>query len=213
MIRILLISLLSTFLLQGCGGKAPPMSNHAPPIQGPKGHKVPPFGLKSQSGDTITYKALKGKVHVADFFFTTCPTICPDMSKNMRRLQKRLKKLGYGEEEVVLLSFSVDPDHDTPSVLKDYAEKYNADTDQWKFLTGDKEQIYDLGQEGYMVTTKKDSGKAKETRHLHSGYFLLVDKKRRLRGHYLGTDSTKLDELIGDLRWLLEKKKDSTKSS
>ncbi len=205
MIRHLPILLFAACLLIGCSGDQAPMAGERPPIQGPEGHRVPPFGLTTQSGDTLTHQALKGKLHVADFFFTTCPTICPEMSKNMRRLQKRLKELGYSEDEIMLLSFSVDPEHDTPSVLRDYAKKYGADTDQWKFLTGDKEQIYELGEEGYMVTAKKDTGKEKKTRHLHSGYFLLVDEERRVRGHYLGTDSTQLDELIGDIRWLLEK--------
>lgn len=213
MMRKLLLSFLIISLFVGCGGeKEAPMADSAPKVFGPEGHKVPPFGLISQSGDTITHDAVEGKVHVADFFFTTCPTICPKMTKNMRRLQKRLKERGYSDEEVKLLSISVDPEHDSAEVLKEYAEEHNADTEQWKFLTGSREQIYDLGQNGYMVTaTRKDSAKSKG-RHLHSGYFILVDEKRRVRGMYDGTDSTSLDRLMGDMRWLLEKEGATTKS-
>lgn len=208
------IALLLLGFLHSCGtgGNELPMAEKKPRVFGPEGHEVPPFGLITQDKDTLTHEDLKGKVHVADFFFTTCPTICPDMSKNMRRFQKRLKKAGYTKEEVMLLSFSVDPRHDSAEVLAEYAEKYGADTDQWKFLTGDREQIYELGNEGYMVTARKDSGAENKNRHLHSGHFILVDKKRRIRGYYSGTDSTELDKLMGDLRWLLEKGKEEAKT-
>ena len=176
---------------------------------------MPPFGLTSQNGDTITHDAVEGKVHVTDFFFTTCPTICPKMTRNMKRLQKRLKKQGYSEKDVMLLSISVDPEHDSAEVLQEYAEEHNADTEQWKFLTGSRDRIYELGQNGYMVTAKrkgsKDSGKSKG-RHLHSGYFILVDQQRRVRGTYDGTDSTSLDRLMGDLRYLVEKENKAPKS-
>lgn len=210
MMRTFLIGLLAAFLLQSCGGKTPPMADERPDTFGPKGHKVPPFGLTSQAGDTLTHDVVKGKIHVADFFFTTCPTICPKMTRNMRRLQKRLKGLGYSEKEIMLLSFTVDPEHDTAEVLRRYAKEKGADTDQWKFLTGDREQIYELGEEGYMVAAKEDSEQAGG--YLHSGKFILVDQKRRIRGYYDGTDSTTLDRLIGDIRWLLEKEKDTARS-
>ncbi len=210
MTRILSIAFafLSLLFITGCGEGPPPMADERPEVFGPEGHRVPPFGLTTQSGDTFTHDDLEGKVHVADFFFTTCPTICPKMSKNMRRLQKELQKHGLTQKKVMLLSFSVDPSHDTPAVLRDYAEEYGADTEQWKFLTGDRDQIYQVGREGYMVTARKDSGKVEKTRHLHSGHFILVDRKRRIRGYFSGTDSTSLDPLIGNIRWLIEKGKE-----
>lgn len=208
--RSLLLLFGIVLLFIGCrDNKVAPMAEEAPPVMGPKEHQVPPFGLITQDGDTLTHDAVDGKVHVADFFFTTCPTICPKMTRNMKRLQQRLQKQGYSEEEVMLLSITVDPEHDSSKVLEGYAEDHEADTEQWKFLTGSREQILDLGQDGYMVTTtRKDSAEGKG-RHLHSGYFILVDQKRRVRGTYDGTDSTALPKLIGDLKWLLKKESPS----
>lgn len=202
---LLSITLLLLGVLHSCGEgeKELPMAEKEPRTFGPEGHQVPPFGLITQDKDTLTHEDLADKVHVADFFFTTCPTICPDMSKNMRRFQKRLKKAGYTEEEVMLLSFSVDPRHDSAEVLAEYAKEYGADTDQWKFLTGDREQLYELGNEGYMVAAEESADEPGG--YLHSGKFILVDEDRRIRGYYDGTDSTALDRLMGDMRWILEK--------
>lgn len=204
MFRKIFIPLILGLLLQACGGDdGPPMADKTPKTFGPEGHRVPPFGLYTQGGDTLTHEDLEGKVHVADFFFTTCPTICPKMTKNMRRLQKRLGKLGYSKDEVMLLSITVDPRHDSAEVLREYASEKNADTEQWKFLTGPRDRIYELGQDGYFATASKDS--SEPGGYLHSGKFILVDQKRRIRGYYDGTDSTSLDPLIGDMRWLLKR--------
>ncbi len=161
-----------------------------------KGHQVANFHLINQLGDSISQDNLEGKIYVADFFFTTCPTICPRMTEQFFRLQKTFKE----EDDIRLVSHTVFPDHDTVEVLKAYAEEYGVDSQMWYLLTGDKKQIYDLARKSYFaVTTTGDGG---DEDFIHTENFVLVDKEKRLRGFYDGTSPEAVNQLMLDIRQL-----------
>jgi protein SCO1/2 len=161
-------------------------------------HKIADFAFINQMGDTITNASVSGKVYVADFFFTTCPTICPIMKKEMLRVYEK-----FGDQpNFKILSHSIDPVHDTQAVLKDYAEKLGiADASTWNFLTGDQEKIYEIGQTSYLTTAMADQ--AEPGGFLHSGAFLLIDQEGRIRGVYDGTKSEQVDRLLSDIPKIL----------
>lgn len=161
-------------------------------------HSIADFAFLNQEGDTIRKEDMAGKIYVADFFFTTCPTICPIMKKEMLRVYEQFKE----EPNFRILSHSIDPTHDTQAVLKDYAEKLgvpNATT--WNFLTGDQEKIFEIGQTSYLTTTMADE--LEPGGFLHSGAFLLVDQQGRIRGVYDGTKTEQVDRLLADIPKLL----------
>lgn len=161
-------------------------------------HKIASFAFINQLGDTITNEDMEGKIYVADFFFTSCPTICPIMKKEMLRVYEKYKD----QPNFKILSHSIDPTHDTQVVLKDFAEKLgveNAST--WNFLTGDQEKIFEIGQTSYLTTTMADQ--LQPGGFLHTGAFLLVDGKGRIRGVYDGTIADQVDRLISDIPKLL----------
>lgn len=160
-------------------------------------HTIPDFQFVSQNGDTISAKTLNGKIYVADFFFTTCPTICPKMKVQLKRVYARYK----GNPSVMLLSHTIDPNHDTVPVLKEFAQDLGVTGQQWLFVTGDREKIYDIGQNSYMVTAKEDSSAPGGV--VHSGAFVLVDKAKRVRGVYDGTTEAGVDKLMTDMDKLL----------
>ena len=162
-------------------------------------HSIADFAFVNQVGDTIRKEDMSGKVYVADFFFTTCPTICPVMKKEMLRVYEQFK----GEPNFRILSHTIDPKHDTQVVLKDYSEKLgvpNAAT--WNFLTGDQEKIFEIGQTSYLTTTMADE--MEPGGFLHSGAFLLVDQQGRIRGVYDGTKTDQVDRLLADIPKLLK---------
>ncbi len=156
-------------------------------------HTIPPFAFVSQYGDTVNENTLNGKIYVSDFFFTSCPTICPVMKKNMIKVHKAIN----GRNDVAILSHTIDPRHDTPEVLKRYADDLGVTGDQWLFVTGSKEKIYEIGQGSYMVTANEDSAAAGG--FIHSGAFILVDKEKRVRGMYDGTEEKSVEKLIRDI--------------
>lgn len=161
-------------------------------------HKIADFALVNQVGDTVTNANVSGKVYVADFFFTTCPTICPIMKKEMLRVYDAYKD----QPNFKILSHSIDPTHDTQAVLKDYAEKLGAENaNTWNFLTGDQEKIFELGQTSYLTTAMADQ--AEPGGFLHSGAFLLIDQEGRIRGVYDGTKADQVDRLISDIPKIL----------
>ncbi len=162
-------------------------------------HRVPAYTLTDQSGQPFIIKAQGEKVIVADFFFTTCPTICPKMTEHFRQLQEKLKEEGL-QDKVWLISHTVDPKHDSAAVLKAYAEKHKADTEHWKFLTGDKEKIYTQAAKGYLLSAGKDS--TLPGGFLHSGQFTLLDRQRHIRGYYDGTKKGVVDKVLQDIRTL-----------
>lgn len=164
-------------------------------------HSIPNFSLVNQDKDDITDAALEGKITVVDFFFTSCPDICPIMSSELSRVASAFKREG----SVKIMSFSVDPTHDTPEVLKSYAEDYEAEAEQWQFVTGDKKSIYTLARCGFILPVQDgDGGKGD---FIHSEKLVLVDESKRIRGYYDGTDRADVDRLITEIGILLANSK------
>lgn len=165
--------------------------------------KVPPFSFIDRNGRVFTDKFVEGKILVVDFFFTRCTTICPRMSVQMQQLQLKLNDPAYAD--VVFLSHTVDPEYDTPEVLDAYARKLQADTARWKFLTGNKADIYLQGAEGYYLAAREDV--MAPDGFLHSEKFVLVDKDRHIRGYYDGTTAEGMNAIAADLKMLLKEEK------
>ena len=163
-----------------------------------KYHTIANFSFTNQNGKSITQKDYEGKIYVADFFFTTCKSICPKMTTNLVEVQKAF----LHNPKVKLLSFSVMPDIDSVSVLKEYA-KINGVTDsKWNLVTGDKKAIYAMARKSYLAVKQ---GKPEELYDMvHTENFVLVDSKRRIRGFYDGTKKEEIQRLIEDINWLCE---------
>ena len=159
---------------------------------------IPDFTFTNQDKQTVTQADFKNKVYVADFFFVTCPTICPIMKKNMLTVYKEFKD----NPDVKILSHTIDPEHDNPDVLKQYAADLGVTGTMWQFVTGDREKIYDIGQKHYMVSAMEDSSQAGG--YIHSGAFVLIDKDRHIRGMYDGTTEAGTAKLKEDLKILLK---------
>ena len=163
-----------------------------------KNHKIADFSLIDQNGENFSTSDLEGKYYVTDFFFTTCPTICPDMSSQLVRVQNAYKD----NADFMIVSHSVTPEIDTPKVLLEYGERYEADFNKWVFLTGDKKQIYDLARKSYFAATTEGDGGPDD--FIHTENFVLVDKEKRIRGFYDGTDAESVDQLITDIEILAQ---------
>ncbi|PKA98518.1 protein SCO1/2 [Flavobacteriaceae bacterium MAR_2009_75] len=167
-----------------------------------KYHTVADFSLINQNGETVTQKDYDQKIYIADFFFTTCPTICPIMTNNMVDIQNRTKN----DAEVMLLSHSVTPQIDSVAQLKKYALEKGVDDRRWNLVTGDKKQIYELARKSYLAV--KDDGDGGPYDMIHTENFILVDKERRIRGFYDGTKKEEVDQLMNDLEILKESYRD-----
>ena len=161
-----------------------------------KYHSIADFSLTNQNGQTITQEDYRGKIYIADFFFTTCPTICPLMTKNMAGLQAEL----LNDEDVLLLSHTVTPLVDSVPRLKAYALEKGVIDSKWNLVTGNKRQIYELARKSYLVA--KDDGDGGPFDMIHTENFVLVDKERRIRGVYNGTNKEDMARLLADLRIL-----------
>lgn len=172
-----------------------------PPIMGNEGHTIPPFAFWGIDSVEVTNRDVKGKVRVVDYFFTHCPTICPLLSSQLARTQSILNSRGITKKDVMILSHSVDPERDTPERMKWYAERMGADTSQWKFLTGDKDDLYEHAKLGYYLTALPSDTAAGG--FFHSDVFALIDRQDRIRGYYDGTSTTEVDEMILDIHKLL----------
>ena len=158
-------------------------------------HRIGAFQLINQEGRTINESLFKGKIYVADFFFTTCPGICPVMSTNLSRVFQAYQ----GDENVLLISHSVTPETDSVSILKAYAQKYGVENDaQWHFVTGEKKHIYDLARKHYFAAISEGDGGIND--FIHSENFILVGPKGRIRGAYDGTSFDEVDQLIKDIK-------------
>lgn len=171
-------------------------------------YQVPDFDFTNQNGESTTFEDFQDKIMVVDFFFTSCPTICPIMTTEMGRLQMQLDDPAF--KDVRFLSHTVDPRHDTPEVLKEFAKRNNADLSRWTFVTGDQQKIFDQGFKGYMISAQEDSTAAGG--FLHSSYFILIDRNRHIRGFYDGTSSKEVDDLLGDIKILLKEEKTEAKA-
>ena len=158
-----------------------------------KYHTIANFELINQNGDTITEQDYEGKIYVADFFFTTCPTICPIMTKNMATIQGSI----LDEDDVLLLSHSVTPQIDSVPQLKKYALEKGVVDAKWNLVTGDKRQIYELARKSYLAV--KTDGDGGPFDMIHTENFILVDKEKRIRGFYDGTNPDEIKKLLEDL--------------
>lgn len=161
-----------------------------------KYHTIADFSLTNQNGITITQKEYENKIYIADFFFTTCPTICPVMTENMAVIQKEI----LNDDDVMLLSHSVTPQIDSVPQLKKYAIEKGVIDKKWNLATGDKKQIYNLARKSYLAV--KTDGDGGPYDMIHTENFILVDKKKRIRGFYDGTKNEEIERLIADLQIL-----------
>jgi protein SCO1/2 len=162
-------------------------------------HQIPNWIFLNQNGVSISSKDLNGKVHLVDFFFTNCPTICPKMTLNMKKIQDALKIECLNNVE--LLSFTVDPNSDSIERLNEYANSYDLDSVNWSLLTGDQNTIYELGVNGFLVPNQEDA--LAPGGFLHSEKLILIDKEQRIRGYYDGTDSTIVPIVVEHIKTLL----------
>jgi len=161
-----------------------------------KYHSIADFKLVNQNGDTITQNTYANKIYVADFFFTTCPSICPVMTANLAEVQDEFKD----DNEVLLLSHSVTPEIDSVAQLKKYAREKGVIDQKWNLVTGDKKQIYELARKSYMAVMDDGDGGAYDM--IHTENFMLIDKERRIRGYYDGTNKEEVEKLIRDIEIL-----------
>lgn len=158
-----------------------------------KFHKVKDFELINQNGDTLTQKEFDGFIYITDFFFTTCQTICPVMTDNMKVVQDEF----IADEEIKLLSHTVTPQIDTVEKLRAHADEMGLIDGKWHMVTGDKKHIYDLARKEYLAS--KSSGDGGPYDLVHTENFVLVDKEKRIRGFYDGTNDDEIEKLIKDV--------------
>lgn len=165
-----------------------------------KYHTIADFSLINQNGKTITQADYEDKIYVADFFFTTCQTICPVMTDHMIEIQEKLK----GDNEILLLSHTVTPEIDSVAQLKKYALEKGVNDAKWNLVTGDKKEIYDLARKSYLAA--KDVPYS-DNDLVHTENFVLIDKRKRIRGFYDGTDPEAIETLLHDIQVLKKEEK------
>jgi protein SCO1/2 len=166
-----------------------------------RNHKVADFKLINQNGEIVTHDDYKDKIYVTDFFFTRCMTICPVMTNNMGKLQEVFKN----DEDIKFLSLSVTPEMDSIPILKEYAVNKGVIDAKWNITTGDKKHIYELARKSYFAVLDEGDGGLQD--FIHTENFILVDKKRQIRGFYDGTDSEDIERLILDIKILQNESK------
>lgn len=163
-------------------------------------HVIPEFTFINQNGDSVGSRQLNDQIYVANFFFASCKTVCPKMNEQMGKVQYAFKE----EKDFHILSFTVDPQRDSVSVLAAYAEKMRADNSKWWFLTGDKPALYDVARDGFLVPAAE--GKTKDD-FFHSQDIVLIDKQKHIRGVYDGLDPAEMDTLIDHVKLLFQEYK------
>lgn len=163
-------------------------------------HTIGNFKFVNQDSAIVTNETLKDKIYVADFFFTSCRTICPIMKTQMLRVYEST----VNDPDVLLVSHTIDPEYDTVALLHDFAERLGVKSDKWHFLTGNKDSIYYIAQTSYFATAMED--KSEPEGFIHSGAFLLIDKKGRIRGKYDGTKEEDVNRLLTDIEKLRKEK-------
>jgi protein SCO1/2 len=164
-------------------------------------HFIADFKFINQDGDSISQDFFKDKIYIADFFFTSCPTICPVMKTQMLRIFEKFKD----QPNFLILSHTIDPRHDSVAVLKKYKEKLGVKSSQWQFVTGDQDKIYEIALKSYLVSALEDKEAVDDGGFVHSGAFVLVDKNKNIRGIYDGTKEKEVDKLINDIELLFKK--------
>ena len=167
-----------------------------------KYHKISDFSLTNQNGKQITQGYYENQIYIADFFFTTCPSICPIMTKNMYQIQQKTM-----DKNVLLVSYSVTPEIDNVDQLKKYALENKVNDNKWNLLTGDKKQIYELARKSYLVA--KNDGDGGKYDMIHTENFVLIDREKRIRGYYDGTNKEDVDKLLSDVKILENSYKNS----
>ncbi len=163
-----------------------------------KNHTVADFRLINQNGKLITQEDYLDKIYVTDFFFTRCPSICPIMTDNLIKIQEEF----FDNDDIMLLSLSVTPIMDSVPVLREYADKKGVIDSKWNITTGDKKHIYELARKSYFAVVEQGDGGLQD--FIHTPNFILVDKKKQIRGIYDGTDDDEILRLISDIRILLD---------
>lgn len=168
------------------------------------GHTVGNFAFTNQEGKTITQQEIEDKIVVVEYFFTTCMTICPKMNIQMQRINEHFK----GNEEFKILSFTVNPEVDTVEQMKRYADAHKANSNQWHFLTGEKEKLYQLARTSFFVLKPAEAQNLGDAGNdfIHTNNFVLIDRKKRLRGYYDGTSVKETNQLIQDIEQLMTEK-------
>ncbi|PWL32793.1 MAG: SCO family protein [Fluviicola sp. XM-24bin1] len=166
------------------------------------GHTIGNFSMTNQYGKEITESEIKGKVHVAEYFFTHCGSICPKMNKQMQRVHRKFKS----NDDVKILSFTVDPENDTVQRMKWYADKHGASGNNWHFLTGEKEDLYQLARKSYFTLKPAEARNLGDagSDFIHTNNFVLVDRELRIRGYYDGTNQAQVTKMMRDMELLLE---------
>ena len=168
---------------------------HGLQVLGEKGHTISDFNMINQDGEKRTIANWEGKIVVANFFFTHCPVVCPKMTKNLKKVQEAYKE----DKEILINSFTVDPERDEPKKMKVFADRYEV-TEGWDFLTGDKKELYRLARKSFLIVASDGDGGPDD--FIHSEMLVLVDKNKRIRGFYKGTDESQADLLINDIKKL-----------
>lgn len=163
-------------------------------------HTIPDFSFLNQDSTLLTQDFFKDKIYITNFFFTHCPSICPTMQRNMLKVYEKYKN----DKRIAFLSHSIDFKYDHPYILKAYAEKLGVDNDQWQFVNGSKADVYGIAEK-YMVYTKEDANAPGG--YDHQGYLVLVDKEKRIRGAYDGTEDEQVDLLMKDIEILMQEYK------
>lgn len=192
-------SMLALMVVAGCAPKRAPM-----PVFGERRvvgsdivyHTIAPFQFVDQDSTPVTNATVAGKVYVADFFFTSCRTICPVMKTQMLRVYHATE----GMDDVLLLSHTIDPEYDTVALLRDFAARLGVESKRWRFVTGAKDSIYKIAQTSYFATAMEDQ--SEPDGFIHSGLFLLLDRQQRIRGKYDGTREEEVNKLIADIKYL-----------
>lgn len=159
-------------------------------------HTIAQFQFVDQDSSLVNNATFKDKIYVADFFFTSCRTICPIMKTQMLRIYEATQNM----PDVLILSHSIDPEYDTVALLHDFADRLGVESKRWHFVTGVKDSIFKIAQTSYFTTAMED--KTEPDGYIHSGAFLLIDKKGRIRGKYDGTKEEDVNRLIGDIKRL-----------
>ena len=173
------------------------------PVIGNPGHHIDTFSFINQEGKVITNKDVKGKIYVAEYFFATCKSMCPKMNHNMKSVYDAFK----GQKDIMILSHTVDPKRDSAAALKAYSQQFDADPNQWLFLTGDKQKLYDMARYSYLITAEADTtGLSVDKDFIHDNHFMLIDRNGYIRGEYDGLDVESVKKLISDIKILMDEK-------
>lgn len=163
-------------------------------------HVIPAFSFINQDSEIVSTESWNDKIIVADYFFTHCPTICPKMTNNLKKVQEKY----YDDKEIEIFSFTVDPGRDNPARLKAFAERFGINNSKWTLLTGDKKELYKMARNGFMIAATDGDGGPDD--FIHSEKLVLVDKHRRIRGYYSGTNSLDVELLLNDIKKLKHEK-------